>query len=711
MAIGEEMPELKTNILDDLSSDEKEVFSILMDTVNKYSPSTTVRVAGGWVRDKLLGLSPNDIDTVVDNVSGVDFAKMVARNMNLKDPNVIKENPEKTKNIESAKMKVPLSSGNEQELDFVQARAEEYPDPNSRNPVVRPGTAEEDAMRRDLTVNSLFFNINEGILEDFTGRGKSDLKNNIMRAPTDVDDPYSDLSPVRTFREDPLRVLRVIRFASRYNATVSPKTLEAMADPEIRKAFKTLARERVGEEMSKIIGGPNPAYGMRLLKETGLLQDIFDDSGEGTPYDKNNMDRLDMDQNSGHHKFSLWDHTIRVIEKILVRYEDADVEKRGTMVAAALMHDIGKLFKGIQGESKSTPGNTSYIGHSDSSADIASAMLRFIKMEKYVDQVSKMAKHHLQLEEFSRQDSVSSRSLRKFIRKMTAEGVHWLDMLNLALADTSSKSDEIDDNVVRKFEELEERLREAHTSMKEVIGNKGVIPALNGHELMQLFGNENGPKKQGPWISEVTEFVLELMDDDPKLSGDKHKVSQMVLAKFPQHKDNPQSPPPTLAPPSTPDEGPVTSQSDKGNSESKYKYCPMHLFIQTKSDLLDARDNPSRAAFLMDDLMKAYGGDEKVSRLIARELFYASAKEPMTKNAALMQYVFSNAEKNFFDPVLCTYALGMLLMFSTATDKKEIEKISNRMVKMAPENLKEVLGHLPENIFHRGLRERIEKKL
>ena len=120
------MPKIDINIAGHLTPDEKELFETLQKVVAEKSPNTTLRVAGGWVRDRMLGVPSDDIDIMVDNISGETFAKLVAEYIGLKDPHNILSNPEKSKHLSTSKMYIPLRSGKTQEVDFVQARKEIY---------------------------------------------------------------------------------------------------------------------------------------------------------------------------------------------------------------------------------------------------------------------------------------------------------------------------------------------------------------------------------------------------------------------------------------------------------------------------------------------------------------------------------------------------------------------------------------------------------
>jgi tRNA nucleotidyltransferase/poly(A) polymerase len=193
-----------------LSDKEKEIFHLFTDFVAQNKVDTAIRVAGGWVRDKMLGRESSDIDFAIENMMGEKFINQAHEYLKSKADvsnkvGVTKSNPEKSKHLETAKIRV-----SDIWIDVVNLRGEDY-DTDSRIPKMRIGTPEEDAYRRDLTINSLFYNLHTELVEDFTKRGVEDLKAGIARTP---------LPAEKTFDDDPLRILRVFRFVSRYDLLI-----------------------------------------------------------------------------------------------------------------------------------------------------------------------------------------------------------------------------------------------------------------------------------------------------------------------------------------------------------------------------------------------------------------------------------------------------------------------------------------------------------
>ncbi|KAI0090034.1 hypothetical protein BDY19DRAFT_1003804 [Irpex rosettiformis] len=232
---------------------------------------TSCRIAGGWVRDKLLGMQSNDIDVALTDMMGLAFAEKFRDYCNSLDGVLIEKiakvekNPDRSKHLETAKAKVL-----DIELDFVNLRSEEYSE-DSRIPTqVAFGTPLQDALRRDITINALFYNVHSREVEDHTGKGLEDLKNGIVRTP---------LAPRETFMDDPLRVLRCVRFASRFGFSLVPELQAAAKDADIQFALRTkISRERVGEELDKMMKGKrrNPLLSIQIINDLSLSTSIFD---------------------------------------------------------------------------------------------------------------------------------------------------------------------------------------------------------------------------------------------------------------------------------------------------------------------------------------------------------------------------------------------------------------------------------------------------
>jgi tRNA nucleotidyltransferase/poly(A) polymerase len=239
-----------------------------------------LRWTGGWVRDKLLKKDSHDIDVAINKMTGYEFGLRLKEYLDISgnekkykvqgDSQMrhklsriakIEANPEKSKHLETATTKIFGL-----DVDLVNLRKETYSD-HSRNPQMEFGTPEEDAMRRDATINAMFYNIQTSKVEDFTGKGFDDLKDGIIRTP---------LEPHTTFIDDPLRVLRLVRFASRFGYQIEEKTLDAMKNKDIKDALMLkISRERVLVELEKMLKGPDPRKGLELIDSIGLYSCVF----------------------------------------------------------------------------------------------------------------------------------------------------------------------------------------------------------------------------------------------------------------------------------------------------------------------------------------------------------------------------------------------------------------------------------------------------
>jgi tRNA nucleotidyltransferase/poly(A) polymerase len=289
-----------------LTPEEQDLFRLLRQARKETELTTTLRVAGGWVRDKLLATrefaqqheekpgrltskykgsvqasmgrqgvktlsnddcQPVDIDIALDDMLGREFADHL--NAYLEEAGkdtisvgVVLKNPEKSKHLETATMKVGAFW-----IDFVNLRAEEYAEDSRIPDLMRIGTPEEDAFRRDLTINSLFYNVNNGQVEDWTGRGFDDLRRGVVATP---------LAPLTTLLDDPLRTLRSVRFAARLRFTMDDALVEAAKNDLVRKALaEKVSRERIGGEVDLMLRSPDPVGAMRLLINLKLVGTVF----------------------------------------------------------------------------------------------------------------------------------------------------------------------------------------------------------------------------------------------------------------------------------------------------------------------------------------------------------------------------------------------------------------------------------------------------
>lgn len=241
---------------------EEEIFELIRRHARRLN-NVTPRVAGGWVRDKVMGNPSFDMDIALDNISGYEFAIGLQDSITvqkLTNVHVIKNNPEKSKHLETAVIRI-----NGLFVDFVGLRSETYS--NTRIPDVKPGTPREDALRRDLTINSLFYNIFTKEIEDYTRRGLRDINGMILMTPLD---------PKITLFDDPLRLVRVFRFHSKLGFSIDNRIYEALKDTKIREALvEKVSNERIYAEIFKIIHYPRGQYGLLEIIKRDYVDPIF----------------------------------------------------------------------------------------------------------------------------------------------------------------------------------------------------------------------------------------------------------------------------------------------------------------------------------------------------------------------------------------------------------------------------------------------------
>ena len=289
----------------DINCTDKESFILKKIAAAAKEIGVDAYLIGGFVRDKIIGRPTKDADIVCLG-DGIELAHQVAKRFNPK-PSVAF-----FKTFGTAQIKMEDGF----EIEFVGARKESY-DFNSRNPIVAPGTLEDDQNRRDFTINALAISLNEGtygsLIDPFNGM--VDIENRLIQTP---------LAPLQTFSDDPLRMMRAIRFASQLNFTIAPVTFQAIKDNAER--IKIISQERITEEFNKILLSNKPSIGLDLLSKSGLMQLIFPQmmALHGAEY----VDGLG-------HKDNFY-HTLQVVDNISANTNDLWLRW------AAVLHDIAK---------------------------------------------------------------------------------------------------------------------------------------------------------------------------------------------------------------------------------------------------------------------------------------------------------------------------------------------------------------------------------
>lgn len=495
-----------------LTEDEKYIFNIFMNVVRKFFPTTTIRAVGGWTRDKLMGYTPKDLDIMVDNIGGTEFANAITQYLGLNDPHVIRNNPEQSKNVETSRIYIPIPSGAQYEIDVAKARQDVY-EGDSRIPTIVPATPQEDASRRDLTINSVFYNINTDQIEDFTNKGIEDIQNHIIRTP---------LEPVKTFSDDPLRMMRTIRFAARYGWDIDDTVKQALFSSNLREKLITkVSRERKGIELKEMLSSGHPDIAVALLLDSGIFEDMLTGAVEGSDRSGKLSNTL-MDQNNPHHDLNWAEHTKALARGIARKYQGKDKDKVFQVMMASLLHDVGKLDPASRQQKDD---RTTYHGHEDVSKEIAEAFMKFVKLEPFSKPVEALVGSHMRPHALIRYDS-NKTAIRRFVRQMAELGIDWNDVVNLASADAMAKGKKPAEGTAEAYAQLASAGEEVSKTMP-VSQGKGIKPVLNGNDIMEHFGI-----KEGAFVGQVLKVVKEIMDENPLITKEEALIKLDEM--FPQ---------------------------------------------------------------------------------------------------------------------------------------------------------------------------------
>ena len=436
-------------------------------------------VIGGFVRDQILKRKTKDID-IVTLGSGIELAEKITKELSTSSVKVFK-------NFGTAMIMV-----NDLEIQFVGARKESYRS-DSRNPIVENGTIGEDQNRRDFTINALAISLNNSTYGDFTDPfgGLNDLNNQLLKTP---------LNPVITFKDDPLRMMRAIRFASQLNFHIEENTFKAICENVER--IKIVAQERITEELNKIILSNHPSVGFKLLEKSGLLKIIFPEFQL--------LKGIDIIDGKGH-KDNFY-HTLQVLENLLP-FSENNLWLRW----AALLHDIAKpstkRFNKKQG--------WTFHGHEDKGARMVPSIFRNLKLplDDKMKYVQKLVLLHLRPISLTN-SSITDSALR---RLLFDAGKDLDDLMYLCKSDITSKNKEKKIKYLKRFQTVKEKLIDVEKRDKI----KNWQPPINGKEIMTTFNLK--PCKEVGVLKEMIKNAI--LDGEIKNNYKEAKAYMVIKSK------------------------------------------------------------------------------------------------------------------------------------------------------------------------------------
>ncbi|RZA01396.1 MAG: HD domain-containing protein [Sphingobacteriaceae bacterium] len=432
------------------------IFTIISQLAGKQN--LQAYAIGGFVRDIFLDRPSKDIDIVVIG-NGIAFAEVVAAQLKTKLAIF--------KNFGTASLKYQ-----DLEVEFVGARKESYR-LDSRKPIVENGTLEDDQKRRDFTINALAISLHPDTFGDLLDpfNGINDLEQKLIRTP---------LNPVETFSDDPLRMMRAIRFATQLNFKIDQVAVDAIKNNVDR--IKIVSQERITDELNKIILSPKPSIGFNYLFDTGLLHKIFPQMTA--------LYGVDYIDGKGH-KDNFY-HTLQVLDNICETTDDLWLRW------AAILHDIAK-----PPTKRFEPGHGwTFHGHEDKGARMVPKIFAQLKLplNEKMKQVQKLVQLHLRPIVLS-QSTVTDSAVRRLLFEA---GDDIEGLMLLCKADITTKNEYKVKKYRNNFELVQQKLKD----VEERDNIRNWQPPVTGTDIMELFGIKEG-REVGIIKNHIREAILE----------------------------------------------------------------------------------------------------------------------------------------------------------------------------------------------------------
>ncbi|MEJ5296561.1 MAG: HD domain-containing protein [Armatimonadota bacterium] len=433
-------------------------------------------LVGGLIRDRLLGLPPEQDIDLVCLCDALEAARW------LQNAGVADHSP-----VVYPRFGTAMVSVRGIQVELATARRESYA-PHSRKPErVEPATLEEDVLRRDFTVNTLLEDLFTGERLDLTGRALPDLEARIIRTPLD---------PNETFIDDPLRMLRAVRFAAKLEFQIEEDTWNAIR--ECAGRLEIISRERIRDELAKtlMLHPRRAARGLDLMMQSGLMAQFAPEIVEMVGVEQNVF-----------HLYDVWTHTLKAIENLP---EESSLDER----LAMLLHDVGKPRTRTVDEA----GGVHFYGHQQVGAEMAGELLHRLKFpNQTVTRVSRLVAQHMRIGEYS--DEWSDSAVRRLVRDL---GEDMESLFTIAEADRAACNPEhhyLDPAAVRG------RIRK----VQEEADYARVQSPLDGREIMRIAGLAPGPE-----VGRLKDYLVNEILEGRLAEGDRKAAERLLRQKLEQ---------------------------------------------------------------------------------------------------------------------------------------------------------------------------------